>query len=799
MTFQLKPEQLRRTFDPARFGSETTDCLEPLEGIIGQERAVQALRFGLGIRERGFNIYVAGPPGIGKMTAVKSFLESVAREKEAPSDWCYVNNFEDSYQPAALRLPPGRGRRLQQEMNGLIDHLKRDVRRAFESEEYGARRQQVVKEFDKERTRLREQLNEVAAKAGFVLEATTMGLAMLPILEGKPLRESEFQALPKETREAIQQRREALQEEITAAMKRLRDLEKATRQQVQSVDKEVALYAVGGPIEDLRESYKDLPDVLAYLGDVQKEILEKIDMFKSSPGEGPVQPQEAAARAFQEEQIFRKFQVNLLVDNGRRKGAPVIVELNPSHNALFGRVEKETQFGTLFTDFTMIKPGSLHMANGGYLVLPTEDVLKNLQSWEGLKRALGAGVVQIEELGERLGFMAIKSLKPLPIPLDVKIILVGRTLYYQMLHSLDEEFPELFKVKAEFDTRTDFNEQSVQDYLSFICTYCKQRELKPLDGSALARILEYAMRLADDQKKLSTHFGALAVLICESEYWAAQNGASTVQADHVRRALDEKVYRSSLVKERIQEMMDRGTILIDTAGEAVGQINGLSVLSLGDYQFGRPSRITASVGPGRGNIVDIEREVKLGGPTHSKGVMILSGYLARNFAGDKPLALSARLVFEQSYEGVDGDSASSAELYALLSALSDVTIRQGIAVTGSVNQRGEVQAIGGVNQKIEGYYEVCRAKGLTGEQGVMIPRSNVENLMLREEVVEAVSEGKFKIWAVGQIQEGIEILTGVPADSIHGRADRRLKEFGESIRRLGAPKEDAAGEPETEA
>ncbi len=803
---EIEPDKLRRTFDPALFGAGTTECLAPLSDIIGQKRAVQALQFGLGIQETGYNVYVAGPPGIGKMTAVKAYLETQASGKATPSDWCYVNNFEDPYQPSALKLPPGRGRILKQDMKELVDHLKRDVRRAFESDEYGARRQEIIKQFDRQRTHLREQLDEVAGKTGFALEPTPMGLAMMPMLEGRPLKETEFQGLPPETREAIQKRREGLQQKITDAMKALRDLERATRKQVQALDEEVALFAVGGPISDLAEKYADLPEVVAYLVAVQKHMLESIDLFKANPGDGAPGPAEAAAIGYELEKAIRMFEVNLLVDNGRLKGAPVVVELNPSYNNLFGRVEKETRFGALHTDFTLIKAGSLHQANGGYLVLPMEDVFRNLGSWDGLKRSLRSAAVETEELGERLGFLAVKSLKPQPIPLDAKVLLVGKTLYYHLLHSLDEEFPELFKVKAEFDTRTDFNEENVRDYLSFICTYCKDRKLRPLDGSALARLLEFAMRLADDQKKLSTHFGALADMISESQYWAAKEGADTVTALHVEKALDEKIYRASLMKERIQELIARGTILIDTTGEAVGQVNGLSVLSLGDYAFGKPSRITATVGPGRGSIVDIEREVKLGGPTHSKGVMILGGYLSRCFAREHPLALSARLVFEQSYEGVDGDSASSTELYAILSALSGAPIRQGIAVTGSVNQKGEIQAIGGLNQKIEGYFEVCRAKGLTGDQGVMIPRSNTDNLMLREEVVEAVRKDQFHIWGVGSIDEGIEILTGIPAGkrdgdgpypeaSIHGRAERRLEGFRKALKSLGAP----GGEPRSGA
>jgi lon-related putative ATP-dependent protease len=500
---------------------------------------------------------------------------------------------------------------------------------------------------------------------------------------------------------------------------------------------------------------------------------------------------------------FRRFEVNLLVDNSRQQGAPVVVELNPSYGALFGRVEKESLFGALHTDFTMIKPGSFHRANGGFLVLPVEDVLRNPGAWEGLKRTLRSREIAVEDLAERLGLVANKSLRPQPIPLDVKVVLVGRAFWYYLLHAHDEEFAELVKVRAEFDTRTDRTEENVAEFLGFLRGFCERQGLGRLDAGAAAALLDHASRLAEDQEKLSTHFGALADVVREAAYWAAQAGAATVGAAHVKRALDEKVYRSNLIEERIREMIGRGTILISTEGAVAGQVNGLSVVGLGDYQFGRPSRITASVGPGRGGVVDIEREVELGGPIHSKGVLILSGFLAHRFAQERPLTLAARLVFEQSYEGVEGDSASSAELYAILSALSGMPVRQGIAVTGSVNQRGEVQAIGGVNQKIEGFFDVCRIQGLSGGQGVLIPRSNVQNLMLREDVVEAVRAGKFHVWAVSRVDEGIEVLTGAvagergkdgifPEGSVNGLVDGRLREYARRLKEL-------AGTPEGKA
>ncbi len=805
MTRELSPKQLRRTLPPRTLGIKTTEHVKPSEGIVGQKRAVSALRFGLGIREIGFNIFVAGPPGIGKMTAVQGFLEELARGKETPGDWCYVNDFDDPYLPRSCRLPPGRGRQLHQDVRNLVEHVRREIPKAFESEEYSSRREEIGKELDTERTQMMERLSQRAAEVGFALQASPFGMMMIPVWEGKPLSDAEFQALPTAAREGLQRGRETLQEEMAGGLKQIRELERAVKEKVEDLDKRVALYVVGGVIDDVREKYRDLPEVADHLEAVQKDIFENIETFKG----GAAAPAAASPEGFSmpaawsQELPFRKYQVNVLVDNGRQQGAPVVVELNPSYTNLFGRVEKEPHFGALYTDFTMIKAGSLHRANGGYLVLPVEDVLRNPLSWEGLKRALRAGVIEIEEPAERLGFVATKTVRPQPIPLDVKVLLIGSPLLYYLLQAHDDEFSELFKVKADFDTRMPRDKETIREFLAVVCTLCGKEKLKHLEADAVAKLLEHASRLAEDREKLSTHFGALADIIREAHYWALQEDASCIGAAHVRTALDNKAYRSNLIQERIQEMITRGTLLIDTAGEAVGQVNGLSIISLGDYLFGRPSRITASVGPGREGIVDIEREVELGGPIHSKGVLILSGYLAQEFARDKPLTLAARLVFEQSYEGIEGDSASSAELFALLSALSGLPIKQGIAVTGSLNQAGEVQAIGGVNQKIEGFFDVCRAKGLTGDQGVIIPHSNVQNLMLREDVVEAARSKQFHIWPAKTINDGIQILTGVPAGkrgangqfpegTVAHRVDQRLREFAQSLKAF-AQDEAAAG------
>ncbi len=803
---ELSPEKLRKTYDPKALGIAHTGELKPLVGIIGQKRAISALQFGLGIEGKGFNIYVAGPPGIGKMTAVKTFLEELAATRPVPPDCCYVNNFDEPSQPKAIQLPAGRGRRFAMDMKFLIDHLRREIPKAFEGGKYAAGREEVVKKVDRDRAAFLQELDQLVFKAGFGIQPTPTGFLIIPMVGGKPMKDEEFAALPPPERDTLSKKQEELQEEVKGVMKKIRDLERAAQEKLSKLDQEVALFIVGGFVGDLLERYADSPEVVIYLKAVQKDVLENIDAFKPLPPQRMGPEELGLPPGFMDGVPFRKYQVNLLVDNSRQKGAPVVLEFNPNFANLFGRVEKESRFGTLYTDFTLIKAGSFHKSNGGYLVLPVEDVLRNAFSWDGIKRALRGREIEIEEIGERLGFAAGKSMRPQPIPLELKVVFVGQPLWYYLLHAYEEEFSELFKVKADFDTRIEATGETVQEFLSFFCALCHKEKLKHLDAAAAAKLLEHASRLSEDQKKFSTNFGRLTDLIRESNFWAKQSKNAHITAAHVKKALEEKVYRSNLIQEKLQEMTLRGSLLIDTEGETIGQVNGLSVLQLGDYEFGKPSRITASVAPGRGGILDIEREVQLGGPIHSKGVMILSGYLAQKYAQDKPLALAARLVFEQSYEGVEGDSASSTELYAILSALSGLPIKQGIAVTGSVNQQGEVQAIGGVNEKIEGHFELCRAKGLNGNQGAMIPQSNVENLMLKDEVLQAVKTKKFRIWGVKTIEEGIEVLTGVaagkrgkdgkyPEGTVNFLVEKRLKEFGECLKEVPPSKENEEKKP----
>lgn len=793
MVRELAVERLRKICDPQSPGWVSSEELQALETIIGQERAVRSLQFGLGIREPGFNIYVAGPPGTGKTTAVKRFLEDVAKDKPVPDDWCYLNSFRDSYRPKALRLPPGRGRELQADMKTLVERAKREIRRAFESEEYAAKREETTRTFEQQRDELIAGINEKAQQEGFLIQATPIGLLIVPVKRGKPLSDEEFMALSPQEKEEISQKREALQVELATVMRQVRGLEKGANEALDQLDQEVALYALSHLVEDLTEKYHDLPEVVTHLETVRDQILANLSQFRQEPDGQPASPFPMPDAG---QPSFREYRVNVLVDNAGLEGAPVIIELNPTYNNLFGRVEQEARFGALVTDFTMIREGALHRANGGYLVLPFEDVLRNPFAWDSLKRALENREIAIEDAGDRLGFMTTKSLRPEPIPLDLKVILIGDPQLYYLLHGIEEDFSELFKVKAEFDTRMDRTEESMQDFAAFVCSVCEEEGLKHLDSAALAKMVEHGSRLVEDQEKLSTRFGQIADVIREASYYATREDSQYVTPAHVKKAIDERFYRSGLLQERIKEMIERDTIMIDVTGEKVGQVNGLSVIDLGDITFGQPSRITATIGLGEEGLVDIEREADLSGPIHTKGVLILSGYLAEKYAGDKPLSLSARLVFEQSYSGVEGDSASSTELYAMLSNLSGLPVKQGIAVTGSVNQKGEVQAIGGVNEKIEGFFEVCKAKGLSGEQGVIIPESNIQNLMLKEEVVEAVGDGKFHIWPVKTIDEGIEILTGVKAGewrkdgafedgTVNYRVDRRLRELAEAMKEFG--------------
>jgi len=789
---ELPPQNLRWTCDPKSVGARSTEELKPLDVMVGQPRAFQALLFGFDVKESGFNIFAAGPPGTGKTATITDFLEEVAQRKPTPSDWCYVHNFEDEYQPNVLRCPPGVGRQLKQDLRELIQAAKIALPQIFEGEDYGIRRDEIFRRMNQNRQSVIAEMERVAEGEGFFMQLTALGISLVPVVEGRPVTDVEFATLAKERQQKLVQKREDLKEKLTPFIRQLRELEVKARDEIAKFDKEVALYAIEHLMGALVGKYEGNPEIVNFLRSIQSHIIEDVDRFR-----GKRESKQSAQETTVEEQGFRVYDVNVIADNTDVSGAPVVMEQNPTYDNLLGRIEKESQLGTLTTDFTLIRGGSLHRANGGYLIMRAEQLLRDLNVYDALKRALKAGEIRIEDVPQRFGYASVRTLAPKPIPLDVKVILIGDAQMYDLLYAYDPEFRELFKVKADFDYTMAKNEANLRNYTGFFATIALNEGLKHLDASAIARLLEHSCRLAEDQEKLSAQFGLVADVVREANFYASQENSNYVTADHVERAIEARIYRSNLMQEKVREHIQRNMIYISTEGEAVGQINGLSVLSVGDFTFGAPSRITVAVGLGKEGLIDVQREVNMGGPIHGKGVMIIAGYLAWRFAHDKPLTLSARIVFEQNYEGVEGDSASSTELYALLSALSGVPIKQSLAVTGSVNQKGEVQPIGGVNEKIEGYFEVCKARGLTGGHGVLIPKSNIHNLMLKHEVIDAVKSGKFHIYPVGTIEEGIELLAGVPAGkqltngeyepgSLFDRVDKRLREMAETARRFQA-------------
>lgn len=792
MVSELRPENLRWTCDPKIINAKSTEELKPLDVLVGQPRAYQALLFGFQVKEAGFNIFAAGPPATGKTATTIDFLEDIAKQKPTPLDWCYIHNFEDEYQPNILRCPSGLGRELKQDMRELIQAARIAIPQLFDGEDYATKRDELLKKINQKRQEAISRMGQTADEEGFTMQLTALGISLVPVKDGQPISDEEFLSLPKDTQQKFAKKRETLREKLTPFLRELRDLENQARDEIVEFDRDVALYAIEHLMSTLLDKYKEHENMANFLQAIQSHILEDLDRFR---GRRSQKKKESSQEDWQEEFGFRVYEVNVIVDNTDIKGAPVVMEQNPTYDNLLGRIEKESQLGTLSTDFTLIRGGSLHRANGGYLIIRAEQLLRDLSVYEGLKRSLKAGEIRIEDLPQRAGYASVRSVSPKPIPLDVKVILIGASNTYQLLFAYDPEFRELFKVKADFDSAMERTDVNLRTYAGFFATLAMNENLKHLDASAIARLLEQSSRLAEDQAKLSTQFGLVADVVREAHFYALQDNAKYITGDHVEKAIEAKIYRSNLIQEKIREYIQQNTIFISTDGEAVGQINGLSVLSVGDFSFGAPSRITVGVGLGKEGLIDVQREVNMSGPIHGKGILIIAGYLASKFARDKPLTLSARIVFEQNYEGVEGDSASSTELYALLSALSGVSIKQTFAVTGSVNQKGEVQPIGGVNEKIEGYFEVCKARGLNGQHSVMIPESNVRNLMLKKEVIDAVRAGKFHIFPVKTIDQGIEILTGVPAgkqqgngnfdpESIYDRVDRRLREMAETARRF---------------
>ncbi|MCX6649539.1 MAG: AAA family ATPase [Candidatus Bathyarchaeota archaeon] len=765
MVVELSYEKARKKCKANKLDCSTTAELEPLQQIIGQDRAVKALQFGLKMKDGGFNIYVSGQSGTGRKTAIVSFLQEKAKDMPVPPDWCYVNNFKDPNQPNVLKLPAGKGKSFSDDMDKFTDDVKKELQKAFESEDYAQKRTSNVKKFDDEKAKLWAEINQKANEAGFVLQRSPIGIAITPVINGQPIADEQFTALPPKIREQIRTRREALQEDFRSAFRQFRDLDKNAEDAIEKFNKEVATFAMDHLLEALLEKYGNIDEVKDFLGSVKNDILDNLATILTAG-----QPQQQPALPFlmpsATSDPTSSYKVNLIVDNSELKGAPVIIERSPTQPHVFGLVQKEARFGALITDYTMIRGGSAHKANGGFLVIPVEDLLGDPIAWDSLKKTITSRKLTVEDIAQRLGYVATKTLTPEPIPFDTKVILVGSPDLYYALYQYDRDFREIFKIKADFDTTMERSEENIKMYASFMCTLCTKEKIKHLDNAGIAAVIEYSSRLAEDQDKLSTWFAQVSDIIKEAAYYADEDGSKYTSGKHIEKALEEKVYRSNLIEQKLEKMIEEGTILVDTTGEKVGQINGLSVMGLGDFSFGKPSRITVSVGVGKKGIIDIEREAQMGGPIHTKGVQILSGFLNDRYAKESPLSLTSRLVFEQSYSGVEGDSASSTELYGLLSALSGKPIKQHFAVTGSVNQMGEVQAIGGVNEKLEGYFQLCKTRGLDGKHGVVIPASNVKHLMLKQEVVDAIKAGKFHIYPVSTIDEGIEELTGVPAGTL---------------------------------
>jgi lon-related putative ATP-dependent protease len=800
---ELTPEELRKTCDPDRLGFETTDdLLVGPDEVLSQDRAVKAILFGVGMDGLDYNIYVAGHPRTGLSYITKTLIDQIAKEKFPPPDWCYVHNFNEPDRPKALSLPPGKAKEFKKDIEELITDVRNDIPDVFESDDYSLKRDELLKKYNAERAEVLAGLEEKVLKEGFVLNVSQVGMVIMPAKDGQPMDEETLKSLDDETKKHLRENSEFLQTEMNQVVRSLKAKEKDLKKSFKDLDKKIALYAIGHRIEDLQEKYAEFSQVLDYLHDVKSDMIINIDDFKAKqPAAGPFPLQ------IMEQASFTRYEVNLLVDQSETKGAPVIYETNPTYPNLFGSIEKKAQFGTLFTDFTMIRPGSLHRANGGFLIIKALDLLRWYFSWDGLKRALRNKEIMVEELGEQLGFITTKSLKPEPIPLHLKIILIGEPYIYQLLYSRDPDFPKIFKVKAQLDNQMNREDHSVTAYTQYIARRCRKNNLMPLHKSAVARLIEYGSELSGRNYKLSLEMAEINNMIKEGAYWAALDHSPFIMAEHIDKAADEKVYRSNLYEERIQEAIILGTLKIETEGFRTGQINGLSVYFLGDYQFGRPARITVNTSLGKEGVVDIERESKLSGNLHTKGVMILGGYLRGTYAVDKPLSLSASITFEQSYGMVDGDSASGAELLALLSALAGVPLNQGIAVTGSVSQKGEIQPIGGVNEKIEGFFEVCREKGLTGSQGVIIPEANVKDLMLKKKVIEAVREGRFHIYPIKHIEEGLEILTSkkagkkkkdgsYPKGTLNARIEAKLKALNDIVKEAMGKEEGKKSVPE---
>jgi len=801
--YEVPVEKLSWKCDPALLKFKSTKELASLGEFIGQDRAIKSIEFGLNMDMDGYNIYVAGLSGTGKTTVVKSYIEKLIREKESrgevfkPDDWCYLYNFKETDRPLVARLPQGNARVFKTQISDLLTKTREELKRAFSSEDYKNQKKQVMEEAQREQHKLFEDIQKRARKQDFYLQMSQAGPSLIPLVDNRPMEDKEYLALGDRERRLLERKRRHLLKRFQSSFEKALGSRDRILEKIQKKDQEIGEFIISHLFAPLFASHPEDGKVGQYLLGLKQYTLDNLDLFKEAEeavnhdSGVPLSQALLAGR-----NPFIPFQVNVYIDNSNVTGPPVIVETNPNFSNLFGKIERRFILGGYTSDHTMLKPGALALANGGYLLLGAMDVLSNMGVWPTLKRAIKNREVRVEDPFEQYGLFAPQGMRPEPMPIQTKVILIGDSYLYQMLSVLDEEYWEIFKVKADFNSQIEISEKNIGDYAAFISGICEKCKVKHFNPSGVARTIEFAARIVHDQEKLSTRFAQIKELVEEANYWACKKNARYISGSHVQKAIEERRYRHNLPEERMQEMIDRGMIMIDMTGSEVGQVNGLGVYSLGDTTFAKPSRITAKTYLGRGGVVNIERESKLSGSTHDKGVLILSGYLGWKYAQERPLSLSASLCFEQSYEGVDGDSASSAELYCILSSISGVPIKQNIAVTGSVNQNGEVQPIGGVNYKIEGFFKSCAGGGLSGDQGVMIPHQNVSNLMLKDEIIEAVKGGQFHIYAVKTIDEGVEILTGLPmgekgADgaypegTINNLVDKKLKEMADKIKKAG--------------
>ena len=791
----LSPDRLYTRCDPASFDFSTTAQLEPIAEAVGQGAALEAVRFGVGIRREGYNLFILGPSGLGKHTLVRAFLESRAAREPVPGDWCYVNDFDHPHKPRALSLPAGRATGFQHGMEQLVEELKSAIPACFESDEYRTRLEDIDVAFKERQEKAFKELGSEAEKQGVALLQTPGGFAFGPIKDGEVITPDDYEKLPEKEKGRIEAVVATFQERLQKIIHQIPQWRRERRRKIKELNQEISQVTVGQLLDSLREQYVEEQPVLAYLDAVKKDVIEHLDEFRRSEEPNP-NPLSGGGG----EEFFKRYQVNVLVDRKEAEGAPVVYEDHPMYGNLVGRVEHLSQWGALVTDFTLVKAGALHRANGGYLLLDAYRLLVQPFAWDSLKRVLRSREIRIESVGQMLGLVSTVSLEPEPIPLDVKVVLFGERQLYYLLCEYDPDFAELFKVAADFEDEIDRNAETHGLYARLVATLAQREGLLPFDRGAVARVIEHAARSADDAEKLSTHMRGLADLLREADFWGREAKGEAVTAADVRQAIDSRIRRADRLRKKINEEILRGTLMIDTDGERVGQVNGLVVIDLGNFAFGHPARISATTRVGEGELIDIEREVELSGPIHSKGVLILSSFLAQRYAREHPLSLAASLTFEQSYSEVEGDSASVGELCALLSSLAGVPVKQSLAVTGSVNQHGEVQPIGGVNEKIEGFFDICRERGLTGGQGVLIPRANVKHLMLREDVVEAARQGKFHVYAVDTVDQAVELLTGTPVGeldasghapegSINALVMNRLEEFSKARHAHGEKEE----------